>query len=168
LVLSSALEHHYLKHFQSSFAENFYGIGRTFDPEVGSKARLLKSLLTIVILPYIKHKCDRLFEKYRSETCSSPWVKRFVTIYPFIHLTWEGTVIAFWFLYAVGRSNFHSPFDFILGCKLVPAEIRPGTTVEPSQNLLEKLRFSAIKNLASLLTTSLQYGAFLLQFLDWW
>jgi hypothetical protein len=164
LIFTAVVERHFLSHFGSSFAENFYALERIFPRAVGLREQVTRSLLACVLLPYLKQKCDRLFEKLRASPRPSRLARRFVALYPFVHLTWEGSVAAFWFLYAVGRRGSHSPLHDLAGCRLVAAERRETLAGRTGGHLACRAGDAVVRAVAA----SLQYGAFVLQFLDWW
>ncbi|KAJ8313064.1 hypothetical protein KUTeg_010437 [Tegillarca granosa] len=131
-VFDFILQNYYLKFYNASFAENFYGLKRV--PLKGPPLKDLpkrihwKSLICLVFLPYIKQKLDKLFEDSRyavnSGQCSQKNLlgqlyRAFVSIYPYVHTVWEGSVLWYQMAYMFGKSNWHSPF-----VKLSEVELR--------------------------------------------
>jgi hypothetical protein len=60
------LQRHFLRFHRSLFAENFYGLERKFLVEKS----FARTLVFGVLLPYLKLKLDRLFEKLRDDQVS--------------------------------------------------------------------------------------------------
>ena len=95
--------------------------------------------------------------------------KCYLAAYPYLHMTWEGTVTAFILLYCIGKTDFHSPFTFLSKSRLKFAETIPEReTGDSPKNLLQVFENRFVTSFATALTTGLQFGAFFLQFLDWW
>ena len=65
-----------------------------------------------------------MFERVRAENSRSKLARCFVSVYPYIHMTWEGTILAFCLLYSAGKSDFHSPWNYLLKCRMQYAEIQ--------------------------------------------
>ena len=93
LIINGLLQLHYLKVYNASFTEQFYGLERnSSDCEFRAKDF---SWLELVLVPYIKRKLSSLFEKCREEIAdgikSSNSSKEnakhiFVKVYPYLHL----------------------------------------------------------------------------------
>ena len=91
LMINGALQLHYLKVYNASFTEQFYGLERR-NSDIKAKS---PAWLELVIAPYLKRKMNTLFEKYREELAdgiksSNPLKEMskefFVKVYPYIHL----------------------------------------------------------------------------------
>ena len=93
LFLDFILQRHYLEFYQSCFAENFYGLERKFEQNSDKRRSIRRSLILAVFVPYAKLKCDRMFEKIRTEKPKSKFEKCFLAVYPYIHMTWWKCVI---------------------------------------------------------------------------
>ena len=65
-----------------------------------------------------------MFERVRAENSRSKLARCFVSVYPYIHMTWEGTILAYCLLYSAGKSDFHSPWNYLLKCRMQYAEIQ--------------------------------------------
>ena len=92
-MINGALQLHYLKVYNASFTEQFYGLER-LPRNSDIKAKSL-SWLELVIAPYLKRKLNSLFEKCREELAdgikSSDPLKEmakefYVKVYPYFHL----------------------------------------------------------------------------------
>ena len=159
LILDFILQKHFLKFHNSLFAENFYGLER----KLKNTNSVTLTLLCNVLLPYLKLKCDRLFEKFGNEILDSKLKKCFVAVYPYLHMTWEGSTTLFVILYCIGKSRHHSPFVF-LSRSVVGHSVNDVSTYDAVKSFGEK----SVQRVAKILASGLQFGAFFLQFLDWW
>lgn len=193
-ILDLILQNYYLHSHSGSFAENFYGIKRIAcqkdqkqeDTKL-PRSCLLKSILCLVILPYIKHKLDFMFEELRHKintgrlsqnTLLCKLYKAFVAVYPYVHMVWEGSFLVYLISYMFGKSKWHSPFVRLSGVELVhqQEEDLQSTHIQSSEvwqglSLNNKLLFAcktAVNLTAVTLSTGLSVGVFFLQFLDWW
>ena len=138
LCLEYILQSHYLRNFEGSISEHFYGLKRVSrtpnnnaDDKLSSLQRYL-SLLMLVVLPYAKLKLDQLFERLREEyvtgsLSSHPARKRlyflhlkriFIYLYPFLHCAWESIFLCYYMLYIFRVSGVHSPLLHIVGISL--------------------------------------------------
>lgn len=145
------LEHHFLKYYDSSFAENFYALKRVVVTLGGTKKTTLRpwdkryALVTLVLLPYLKHKLDSLYkrisrergngdedvggffraiEQEDGETANeSDWkvllrsfaLHWFVKGYPFFHAFYEFAVFLYQVMYLYDRTQYFSPALHSLG-----------------------------------------------------
>ncbi|KAL5006807.1 hypothetical protein ScPMuIL_015613 [Solemya velum] len=173
-LLDFILQNFYLHKHCSSFAENFYDLKRV--PVVGTQVDRLpqniywKSIICLVVLPYIKHKLDQKFEDLRhslntSRSQTKKLHRAFVGAYPYFHTCWAGAIFGYQLTYMFGKSEWHSPLVQLAGVKLC-------RDLEPSNNKTsDKLRLLANKILnwtGRALSLGLSVGVFFLQFLDWW
>lgn len=192
-LLDLILQNYYLHSHNGSFAENFYGIKRIPCVEqLTDKGRLPKSCLyrsiaCLVFIPYIKHKLDFMFEELRhrintgrqsQNTNLNKLYKAFVTVYPYVHMIWEGSILVYLTSYMFGKSKWHSPFVKLSSVELVhqqeqdfePSQIHSTDTWNDLS--LNKKALFICKRAASVtaitLSTGLSVGVFFLQFLDWW
>ena len=107
-----------------------------------------RSLFFLTLLPYIKSKLDRLYDKWagpltpfgrtppnESEEEDLPngvrplrrkmsrWFRKaFVMVYPALHMFWEGTRLISQWQFAVGETQFYSPLLRWLGIALLRIE----------------------------------------------
>ncbi|XP_038615211.1 peroxisome assembly protein 12 [Tachyglossus aculeatus] len=178
-LLDLLVQRHYLSTAGASFSENFYGLKRTADAAGGGRPglppeQLRRSLLLLVLVPYLRGKLDKLACGLRDEDDYSirPAASRrgrlrraFLAAYPFAHLAWEA-----WFLgqrlgYTLGPAGRHSPLLGLAGVRLVrltPDDVRPAE--ETPRSARAKLQ----QGLARAAGASLSAAVFFLQFLDWW
>ncbi|CCH43235.1 Peroxisome assembly protein 12 [Wickerhamomyces ciferrii] len=141
LVIRGLIEHHYLKSWNSSFTENFYGLKRQtlnkidikdsnhkiFDI-VEQKKRLSQwqiygSLINLVGGAYINEKLDVLYERLHAKillktlkptTLINKLKIYFVKIYPYILSTIKLLNVIFQILYLSGRTKSPSFIDYLL------------------------------------------------------
>ncbi|KAK3083857.1 hypothetical protein FSP39_004225 [Pinctada imbricata] len=162
-VLDFVLQNYYLHYHNGSFAENFYSLKRVCSCNRDQKR-----------LPRKEH--------WKSLFClNKSWhslLKLFVMVYPYIHMSWEGSLLAFQVMYMFGKSRWHSPLIKASGVELRQHDMDDMVTEEKTDSidwshasLKEKLNFSSFRVLnftAQTLSTGLSVGVFFLQFLDWW
>ena len=142
LILDFILQKHFLKFHNSLFAENFYGLDR----KLKNTNSVTLTLLCNVLLPYLKLKCDRLFEKFGNEILDSKLKKCFVAVYPYLHMTWEGSTTLFVILYCIGKSRHHSPFVF-LSRSVVGHSVNDVSTYDAVKSFGEKVFFWTLTNI---------------------
>ena len=86
LFVNGLLQLHYLKKYNSSFTEHFYGIERDFQ----SNNAALLSWIGLVLIPYIRRKVENAFLRSRENLLdgveSTNARKALVKAYPHIHL----------------------------------------------------------------------------------
>ena len=93
-LLMFTVEKHYLGEYESSFAENFYGLKRTAaDGKALTPRNKLTSLLELVLVPYVRAKLDQK---------NIPWVKHVWAMY-------ELGALVFQFAYLFGKTKFFTP-----------------------------------------------------------
>ncbi|MFH4979160.1 hypothetical protein AB6A40_005869 [Gnathostoma spinigerum] len=131
MVFKLVIENYYLTKYGASFSENFYCLKRISagngEMPVSGVPRI-RSLLSLVIVPYLQAKLDSTYEKLKlwvqsTSACKfGPFrrkiVRTFVTVFPWIK--WG---IAFWafilqFGYIFSYSSVHSPALFLAGVRL--------------------------------------------------
>ncbi|XP_062613719.1 peroxisome assembly protein 12-like [Saccostrea cucullata] len=189
--LDFILQNYYLHKYSASFAENFYGLrryanGNAQTKNLSRKAHW-KSLVCLVILPYLKLKLDHWFEETRHNLNTGQLPKRqamkrlyrvFVAVYPYIHMSWEGSMLAYQVAYMFGKTSWHSPLLHLSGTRLSHDEEEEEESDRlsfsdqwSSSSLPGKLNLTTRKALsvtAVTLSTGLSVGVFFLQFLEWW
>ncbi|XP_067393892.1 peroxisome assembly protein 12 [Emydura macquarii macquarii] len=200
-LLDLLLQQHFLSRCSASFSENFYGLKRI---ALGDSKRLQqlasaglpkkqhwKSLLLLVLIPYLKTKLEKLVSSLREEDeysihpPSSSWkrfYRAFLAAYPFVNMAWEGWFLTQQLCYILSKAQHHSPLLSLAGVRLVRLTVEDIQALEqklatatanqqPPHSIREQVR-SAVKKafggVALSLSTSLSVGVFFLQFLDWW
>lgn len=198
-TLDLLLQHCCLSRTAASFSENFYGLKRVPAGSAGPPglasgglpaAHHLRSLLLLVLVPYLRVKLDKLFGRLREEedyAIRLPASRRqrlhraFLAAYPYLNMGWEGWFLAHQLLYVFGRARHHSPLLRLARVVLVtlsPADLldmeqrsSSANASQPGNSAIEQLTFffrNACGRMASSLSTGLAMGVFFLQFLEWW
>ncbi|NWR48470.1 PEX12 protein, partial [Regulus satrapa] len=199
VLLDLLLQQHYLARCSASFSENFYSLKRipmgdgrqqTLATAGLPKRQHWKSLLLLVLVPYLKGKLEKLVSSLREEDeysihpPSSSWkrfYRAFLAAYPYVNMTWEG-----WFLiqqlgYILGKAEHHSPMLKLAGVRLVRltaediqalekkwAETTTSSQTHSFASRLQSALRKALGGIAFSLSTGLSVSVFFLQFLDWW
>ncbi|CAM4573356.1 peroxisome assembly protein 12 [Lepidochelys kempii] len=200
-LLDLLLQQHFLSQFSASFSENFYGLKRI---AVGDSKGLYqlasaglpkkehwKSILLLVLIPYLKTKLEKLVSSLREEDeyaihpPSSSWkrfYRAFLAAYPFVNMAWEGWFLSQQLCYILGKAQHHSPLLALAGVRLVRLTAEDIQVLEqklaaatasqqPAHSIKEQVQSAVKKALGGValsLSTSLSVGVFFLQFLDWW
>nr|XP_048679526.1 peroxisome assembly protein 12 [Caretta caretta] len=200
-LLDLLLQQHFLSQFSASFSENFYGLKRIAVGDSKGLHQLAsaglpkkehwKSVLLLVLIPYLKTKLEKLVSSLREEDeyaihpPSSSWkrfYRAFLAAYPFVNMAWEGWFLSQQLCYILGKAQHHSPLLALAGVRLVRLTAEDIQVLEqklaaatasqqPAHSIKEQVQ-SAVKKalgcVALSLSTSLSVGVFFLQFLDWW
>lgn len=155
VLLDFLLQQHYLARCSASFSENFYSLKRI--PTGDCKQQPLataglpkkqhwKSLLLLILVPYLKGKLEKLVSSLREEDeysihpPSSSWkrfYRAFLAAYPFINMAWEGWFLIQQLCYILGKAQHHSPLLRLAGVRLVRL------TAEDIQALEKKMAVAA-------------------------
>ncbi|XP_075445991.1 peroxisome assembly protein 12 [Ascaphus truei] len=194
-LLDLLLQQHYLSWASSSFSENFYGLKRVALGTSGRGQRLARheywrSLLLLVLVPYLRVKLEKLVSRLREEADYSiqhptSFCKKFdkviLAAYPFAKFAWEGWFLFYQLRYILGNARHHSPLLGLAGVQLArltvedlrAMEKRAGQTTSPQAALsasqgVRSIMKKALGGMAVSLSSSLSLGVFFLQFLDWW
>ncbi|XP_038231932.1 peroxisome assembly protein 12 [Dermochelys coriacea] len=200
-LLDLLLQQHFLSQFSASFSENFYGLKRiAVGDSMGlhqlasaglPKKQHWKSLLLLVLIPYLKTKLEKLVSSLREEDeyaihpPSSSWkrfYRAFLAAYPFVNMAWEGWFLSQQLCYILGKAQHHSPLLGLAGVRLVRLTAEDIQVLEqklavatasqqPAHSIKEQVQSAVKKALGGValsLSTSLSVGVFFLQFLDWW
>lgn len=199
-LLDLLLQQHYLSKTSASFSENFYGLKRIVMGDAQGSQRLAsaglpkkqvwKSIMLLVLLPYLKVKLEKLVSSLREEDeysihpPSSRWKKfyrAFLAAYPFVNMAWEGCFLVQQLRYILGKSQQHSPLLSLAGVRLGRLTVQDIQALErraaahlmrqPARSMREKMTFAlkkAVGGVALSLSSGLSVGVFFLQFLEWW
>ncbi|XP_019367068.1 PREDICTED: peroxisome assembly protein 12 [Gavialis gangeticus] len=196
-LLDLLLQQHYLSKCSASFSENFYSLKRTvlghskgpcWLASAGlPKQEHWKSLLLLVLIPYLKGKLEKLVSSLREEDeysihpPSSAWkrfYRAFLAAYPFVNMAWEGWFLIQQLCYILGKAQHHSPLLRLAGVRLVRLTVDDIQALEKklaaataSHSIKEQVHAAVKKALGGVafsLSTGLSVGVFFLQFLDWW
>ncbi|XP_072273063.1 peroxisome assembly protein 12 [Pyxicephalus adspersus] len=189
-LLDLLLQQHYLSWASASFSENFYGLKRV--ALCGSNGKRIlprreywKSLLLLVLVPYLRVKLEKLVNKLREEEDysiqnSTSFQKRcykaILASYPYIRLSWEGWFLFYQLRYILWNTRHHSPLLKLAGVQLArltmedlqamdsPPEKIPTKSALSVGSILKKV----LGGVSVTLSSSLSLGVFFLQFLEWW
>ncbi|KYO39375.1 peroxisome assembly protein 12 [Alligator mississippiensis] len=196
-LLDLLLQQHYLSKCSASFSENFYSLKRTVLGHSKGPCRLAsaglpkqqhwKSLLLLVLIPYLKGKLEKLVSSLREEDeysihlPSSAWkrfYRAFLAAYPFVNMAWEGWFLIQQLCYILGKTQHHSPLLRLAGVRLVRLTVDDIQALEKklvaataSHSIKDQVHAAVKKVLGGVafsLSTGLSVGVFFLQFLDWW
>ncbi|XP_012394816.3 peroxisome assembly protein 12 [Orcinus orca] len=200
-VLDLLLQQHYLSKTSASFSENFYGLKRIVMGDTHKlqrlasaglpKKQLWKSVIFLVLLPYLKVKLEKLISSLREEDeysihpPTSRWkrfYRAFLAAYPFVNMAWEGWFLVQQLRYILGKAQHHSPLLSLAGVRLGRLTVQDIQALEhkpaeasmmqqPAGSVGEKIKSAlkqAVGGAASCLSSGLSVGVFFLQFLEWW
>ncbi|CAM1325717.1 PEX12 (predicted) [Pycnogonum litorale] len=172
-----SLQYHYLKSAGGSFSENFYGLRRVClsGAQVNeSSLQLRRSLLLIVLAPYIARKLDAAYENVldnaaQLDSCNyneskSSKLRLFIKTYPYIRTICGLVAFVFQLYYLFGKSRFHSPLLYLAGVFLSVDAPNEEDKIQETASVLKKVTNSLVNGLSK----SLYIGAFLIQFLEWY
>ncbi|XP_054749359.2 peroxisome assembly protein 12-A-like [Lytechinus pictus] len=196
-TLDLILQHHFLTNTSASFAENFYSLKRvplsstsvtsTISQGLPKKEHLL-SLALLVVIPYIKLKLDAKFHKWTDESLDASdrgrqsikrYKKIFLAVYPYLHLSWESSILVYQLRYLFRQSHVHSPFLKLAGVKLqylsredmLLSSDSSDAILSADLSLKSRLLYymkRLVGGVAIAISNGLSVGVFFLQFLEWW
>uniref|UniRef100_A0A915K8W0 Pex N-terminal domain-containing protein n=1 Tax=Romanomermis culicivorax TaxID=13658 RepID=A0A915K8W0_ROMCU len=127
------LQNYFLKNYSASFSENFYGLKRVL---VRSRANIcllksrIRSLCFLVVIPYIKSKLDKYFDKLNEDhdrlrkTVRSYYIptgikrsilKSFLRLYPKLCTCFEIWALILQVGYLIHKTDTHSPWIYMAG-----------------------------------------------------
>nr|CAH7746480.1 unnamed protein product [Callosobruchus chinensis] len=178
-VLNWLLQYNYLRNYDASFSENFYGLKRVCaDGKHLSNHHRELSLLFLVLVPYFKRKFDEKVTLYMLEEADgylnhdfeSKLKKVAVHSHSAIELTWSLLSIYNYLKYMTNQTEFQTPLYRVVNVKLVYDTQSPDITNFWStlfKGELSKVQFN-FTLFKSAIATTLEIGAFFLQFLQTW
>ncbi|XP_027034410.1 peroxisome assembly protein 12 isoform X1 [Tachysurus fulvidraco] len=194
-VLDLLLQHHFLLRTSASFSENFYGLKRAGPDDSRlahrglGRRRHVRSLLLLVLLPYLRNKLEKVLARQRDEddfsirmpqSLAQKMSRAFLAAYPYVCMAWDGWSFCHQLLYIFGKARTHSPLLWLAGVKLshLTAQDIRNLDLKPEERSLSSSRSfggrlqrvcsTMLGSVAVSLSTSLSMGVFFLQFLDWW
>ena len=125
--VQTCLQVHFLTNHSASLSEHYYDLVRQQEFSSLTAVKKLFSLLALTLLPYYQSKLKAAFEKAQESTEAdgqrSVFSKLIVHVYPLYHTLWSVALLYYKFLFAIGKSDFHSPVYRLLGIKL--ARVNP-------------------------------------------
>ncbi|XP_034190374.1 peroxisomal biogenesis factor 12 [Osmia lignaria lignaria] len=185
LIFNVILQRYYLKKHSASFSEAFYSLKRIAIENSSNQRELSKqqkgiSLILLVLFPYLKNKFFQLSQRYKLEKIDgylpqTKWEKLYrifiVKGYTVTFMLYEFMVLYNYVLYISGKSVFTSPLLRLLSISLTYTEPKMVISVSDLLRKIKNNSFGISDGLdifQRVVTTSLEFGAFFLQFLSWW
>ncbi|RWS14086.1 peroxisome assembly protein 12-like protein [Dinothrombium tinctorium] len=165
--------------YKASFAERIYGLRRIDSKQGGlSLKHSLVSLFWLVSFPYLRSKLNTIYEQLSREHFEGKLKKEkrkhaylFVQVYPTLNALWELNVLLHQITYTVGRGRNHNPLLTLAGVELIVFSPEISRETIESETLLIKMKRLSLltaKLIAKSFGYGLSFGAFFLQFLDYW
>ncbi|XP_063922295.1 peroxisome assembly protein 12 [Zophobas morio] len=178
LILNFGLQYGYLRNYDATFSENFYGLKRVLDNNATlSEHHRRISLLFSVLLPYFKRKLDEKVALYRLEQADgclrNNFEGRFKKLLIFSHssfeVTWGLLTVYNYIKYMAGESEAQLPLFKFINVKLTYGEPPPEEVGFWSTLLKGQFRdLWQLNILKNAITTTFEVGAFFLQFVEAW
>ncbi|XP_011145692.1 peroxisome assembly protein 12 [Harpegnathos saltator] len=185
LLFNALLQRYYLKKYSASFSETFYGLKRIavvdskLKENLSRKQRVL-SLISLVLLPYLKNKLAQLSLKYQFKEINSCarqgklqklFHKCLVKGHLILFILYKSLEVYNYILYISEQSMYPSPLLKLLRITLTYSELQPTHTIIDLLSKLKQNSFTIDDGwdlLQSTVTHFLELSAFFLQFLSWW
>lgn len=124
-----AVQHHFLNVHSSSFSEYYYDLKRKpVDGVLLSRKDVIKSLVALVVFPYLHDKLEQLFKEIKDgykvgQVRDISLLKKLLYwIYPYLHASWNGLILYYNFMFATGKSKYHCPTYHLFKLQLVVAD----------------------------------------------
>ncbi|XP_023029936.1 peroxisomal biogenesis factor 12 isoform X2 [Leptinotarsa decemlineata] len=179
LCLNGLLQYYYLAYYDASFSENFYGLKRVSRSHSNlSKKQREYSLIFLVILPYFKRKVEEkiaLIRIEKAEGClrndlEGKFKKVLLYSHSSFEIIWGLISIHNYVQYMANNSEFQTPLLKLIDLKLTynmdqMDDTNLWSSLFKGSLSLSQLSFGLIRNAVA---TSLEVGAFFLQFLQAW
>uniref|UniRef100_A0A8C5N355 Peroxisome assembly protein 12 n=1 Tax=Leptobrachium leishanense TaxID=445787 RepID=A0A8C5N355_9ANUR len=189
------LQQHYLSWARASFSENFYGLKRMTEGSTGvlrplARKAYWKSLLLLVLVPYLRMKLEKLVSRLREDedysihnetSLRKSWYKAILAAYPFVKFAWEGWFLIYQLRYVLWNARHHSPLLRIAGVQLARLTLEDLQAMErttskaatglSNASMTQRVRDMTKKVLGGVafsVSSGLSLGVFFLQFLEWW
>ncbi|KAK9876126.1 hypothetical protein WA026_011243 [Henosepilachna vigintioctopunctata] len=131
LVVNGLMQYYYLKCFDSSFSESFYGMKRVFiNGQTLSESYRIFSAFCLSVLPFLNNFITQKYDLFKTQdlegSLSSEFpdkIKRiFLKIYPFFVMMCTPIQLACYLKYMSGKQESQSPILWLLNLKLVYTE----------------------------------------------
>ncbi|CAG7849217.1 Peroxisome assembly protein 12 AltName: Full=Peroxin-12 [Serendipita indica DSM 11827] len=205
-LIMLVVERHYLKLHNASFAENFYGltrrrrpkyetekanlaVGRASEPSKLNDRDIMRSLLFLVGIPYVRAKAHDYFESIgggissdimdNSTQSSSTQTRQqklqsiFKRLYPIINAAFELWIMTYNVAYLFEKTPYYRPWLAWMGLDLRRAGPVPvmEATVKQYGSLRERLSSmlrSSPRFMLDSLKILLPLSIFFVKFLEWW
>lgn len=162
LVFDAIVQYVHLKSFSSSFAEHFYGLKRIKINTENTNVPLIISLITLVIIPYLKKKLDAIYEKLKYEEATVDHPSRvFLEVYSIFQFINDLSNFLLQCSYCVGSSTVYNLCNKLTGIQLIHAPVEAATDESTGKT-------SITRHTARIIGSGLSLGAFFIQFLDYY
>eukprot|EP00048_Salpingoeca_helianthica_P006324 m.97297 g.97297 ORF g.97297 m.97297 type:complete len:350 (+) comp13972_c0_seq6:101-1150(+) len=184
-ALQLLIDGYYLRTYDASFSEEFYGLKRVARTRSGV-LRLhhrLRSLLFVVLLPYLASRRDKILAALKKHLAHRPAVLRAtLAALRAAALLWRITSFAFKILYLLGATETFSPAWLVCGITMqrvtdddLEAEAENERVIGEQRKIDYKaMAFprralnQSLDAVADLLRSALPASVFFLTFLEWW
>ncbi|XP_014488016.1 PREDICTED: peroxisome assembly protein 12 [Dinoponera quadriceps] len=185
LLFNALLQRYYLRKYSASFSETFYGLKRiaVVDSKLEgnlSRRQQMLSLISLVMLPYLKNKLAQLSLKYQFEEADNcetqgklkKLFRKCVIKGHLIFFTLYKTLEVYRYILYISEESMY-PSSLLRLLRITLTYSKPQST-DTIMDLLSKIKqnsFSADDGwdlFQRIVTRFLELGAFFLQFLSWW
>lgn len=166
LVFDAIVQYVHLKSFAGSFSEHFYGLKRIKLGTKDTDVPIVISLITLVILPYLKKKLDSIYDQIRYQGTTHPRSepsKYFLEVYQMFLFTNDIANFVFQCSYCVGSSAVYNLCNKFSGVQLIHSP--PDTPIATTTSNQDS---SVTKHTARIIGSGLSLGAFFIQFLEYY
>lgn len=169
-ILDATLQWCFLQECNGSFSEYFYSLQRLPTKNEGKKFNILLSMISLVAVPYLKIKIERLHSILSDENDSTPisWFRgqsrqnilKFIIFksLPYIQSLWTLSFFTFRVCYLMDFSTYYSPLHWLSGVNI----IRLTSTTDLSRDGSGRMSSSWVAG--QILSISL----FILRLVQWW
>mmetsp|Transcript_9885 Transcript_9885/g.14572 ORF Transcript_9885/g.14572 Transcript_9885/m.14572 type:complete len:339 (+) Transcript_9885:14-1030(+) len=130
-LLHGAIEWHYLRHYQATFSERFYGLKRVDvhhpTKKALSRSHILSSLFFVVGIPYCRHKGKQIYDSLKSRPIDSLSTTelQFKKYWPYLIRLHDLVHFIYLFFYLCNRhAMHHSPFLHLQSLQLQRLEYK--------------------------------------------
>ncbi|KAI4454578.1 peroxisome assembly protein 12 peroxin-12 [Holotrichia oblita] len=173
LIFNGILQYYYLRNHDASFSEYFYGLQRISIKNIPlSKQQKHLSLVFLIVLPYIKQKLNRKLDVYKLENAEGlllndlKSISKKALLYSesIVEISWTVWLLLNYLRYMSDETESQNPILKLLKLKLIYGSESIDVISFWSSLFKGKLR-ELCKNT---LRTSLEIGAFFVQFLQTW
>lgn len=181
LSVNFVLQYYYLKAFNASFSEAFYGLRRikAFSENVKSKLPpkvFAASLFFLVITPYLNNKLNQVILHYEEEqisgkTANIKRLERLLRLKKVVKTTHGVLKLYYLISYTAGFSPVHDPLLRLSGVWLICHDRNFPSWKDILNALLMRKGHTpkvTLKLFLKLFASTLEIGAFFIQFLNWW
>lgn len=184
----AVLERHYLKHYDGSFSENFYGLKRVIVTADGKKGPPLQrkqklwSIFFLVIVPYFKTKLDKFYSNSVANDENRSRAKTlFYYVYPVVVAFYEGLFFLYQLLFMYDYTEYWTPFLHLQGLQVKRQTMHDLVRLSKKVQDIQKHRknmghlewvWTRINDAIHFLLDISQYllpsAIFFFKFLEWW